>query len=514
MEPKDFKGFDNIKPTEELKHRTRRNIKESGARRIGKFAIPRWATAAVSLCLVVAISFGVLVFVNPQDYNTNSDLLNSGSPHGNESSDAYRNRPSFESDSPSFGDDSNDNDSGWSNDFSDWDMPNGGSEVPGIAPPPSAGEGTPGDSSPDSGLTETGPGTGHRPPLSTTPPTGGSTPPSQQQPPNAGRMTARHWTDNAEWSFWRNLTGGQGRFERFARHWGISLQNRIVVTVQNGQNPINGAQVALLDAQGNALWNAVTDNRGVAYVFYNAVTSNQNPARVRATFGGQTAYGNVSGDSLTLELQANSQPRPLDLMFMIDTTGSMGDELTYIQTELADIIRRVDTGTQDNPLRLSVNFYRDYGDEYVVRPFPFTTNINGAIRDLQAQYAAGGGDTPEAVHRALQNAIHEHEWRENSTRLMFLVLDAPPHDHNAHYIRRQMQEAAERGIRIITIAASGTCSSAEFLTRALAVATGGTYVHVTGHSGIGSGHTDPTIGQTEVRQLNDLIVEIIQSYMS
>ena len=90
----------------------------------------------------------------------------------------------------------------------------------------------------------------------------------------------------------------------------------------------------------------------------------------------------------------------LDLMFTIDTTGSMGDELQYIKEELKDVVLRLDTN-----VRLSCNYYRDTTDTYTVKPFPFTTNIDKAVGQISRQYASGGGDDPEAVDLALLDSI-------------------------------------------------------------------------------------------------------------
>jgi hypothetical protein len=104
----------------------------------------------------------------------------------------------------------------------------------------------------------------------------------------------------------------------------------------------------------------------------------------------------------------------------------MGDELRYIQVELKDVIKRIDTD-----VRISCNYYRDEGDEYVVRDFPFTTNVDTVVQQLSAQRAFGGGDYEEAVDTALLNAVMEHDWSPSAKeRLLFLVLDAPPHQEN------------------------------------------------------------------------------------
>ena len=201
-------------------------------------------------------------------------------------------------------------------------------------------------------------------------------------------------------------------------------------------------------------------------------------------------------------------------MFVCDTTGSMGDELSYLQAELMDIIQRVKKQNGNIPLRLSVNFYRDEGEEYVVRSFPFTEDFDRAVQNLGQQTAEGGGDYEEAVEEALSDAIHGHEWSDaESAKLLFLVLDAPPHAAAKDQMQQLLLDAAERGIRVIPVIASGADQNTEFLMRSFALGTGGSYVTLTNDSGIGDGHLEPSVGETEVYKLNDLLLEIINDYL-
>ena len=204
-----------------------------------------------------------------------------------------------------------------------------------------------------------------------------------------------------------------------------------------------------------------------------------------------------------------------DLMFTVDTTGSMGDEIYYLQEELQDVIKRVQNDTANIPVRLSVNFYRDLNDEYVVRPYEFSTSINEQLAYLNKEYATGGGDFEEAVETALANSVNDHAWDENSIKLMFLVLDAPPHntEENRQILMDTITKASEMGIRIIPVASSGIDKDTEFLLRAFAMATGGTYTFLTDDSGVGGSHLEPTVGEYQVEQLNDLLVRLIEQYI-
>ncbi|MBQ4101895.1 MAG: hypothetical protein IJC85_03310, partial [Oscillospiraceae bacterium] len=134
---------------------------------------------------------------------------------------------------------------------------------------------------------------------------------------------------------------------------------------------------------------------------------------------------------------------------------------------------------------------------------------------LASEEAADGGDTPEAVDAALEDALKNHTWDEEATKILLLVLDAPPHEE-AEVIKR-MQEysllAAKMGVRIIPVLCSGGDTSCEYLMRSLAMMTGGEYVFLTDDSGIGGSHLKPTIGEYKVEKLNDLLVNLIGEYL-
>ena len=276
--------------------------------------------------------------------------------------------------------------------------------------------------------------------------------------------------------------------------------------------PVVDALATLYDRQGTALWQARTDALGIAELW------SSTPAQsITVEYQGQTTRSSnvlpFSQGRTTLTLPiSRSCPDQIDLLFAVDATGSMGDELEYLKSELNDVITRIEPTAG---VRLSTVFYRDQGDEYVVRSFPFTTDVSQMMTHIQAQSADEGGDYPEAVHSALEEAIMQTNWSERATaRLLFLLLDAPPHEDAQ--VKEQLQTliplASQQGIRIIPISASGIDKPTEFLLRSMAILTQGTYVFVTGDSGIGNDHLEPTVGEYEVELLNDLLVRLINEY--
>ena len=342
--------------------------------------------------------------------------------------------------------------------------------------------------------------------------------PSDDEPmiePQAGLLTGGEWNDNDHWTDWNELYKTHEDWMAYKTFWKQDKTERLVVTVTANGEPLEGALVSAPGDYAGDVTSAVTDNKGKAYVFHK---STDNPITLTVTYGDATAEVVADGMSeLSCELQTTPKTeKKLDLMIMCDTTGSMGDELEYLKTELADIVTKIKTDNSNIPTRISVNFYRDSEDEYEVRQFPFSDNLDEVVKSLSEQFADGGGDFPEAVHTALDSAVNQHDWDEDSVKIMFLVLDAPPHEDAQiiDSVNKYVEKAAEMGIRIVPIASSGIDKSTEYLLRTMAFTTGGTYTFLTDDSGIGGEHIEPTIGAYNVEKLNDMMVRIVNSYLA
>lgn len=334
---------------------------------------------------------------------------------------------------------------------------------------------------------------------------------------SAGMLTGGEWCDNENWDYWLGLYNTNSQWATSARSWNMAAKRRFAVNVTAKGIAAENIIVELLDTSENTVWQARTDNKGNAYLFNTINAENQNASGyISVTVGSSTSV--VAADKSFFQFDFEDEAdtvNSLDLMLTIDTTGSMSDELMFLQYELEDVINRVKNNNNVD-VNLSVNFYRDDGDQYVTLSNDFSSNIDSQLKKLNEQFADGGGDTPEAVDKALDLSINQSSWREKSTKLMLLVLDAPPHNQGniSSQIITMLQTAAGKGIRIIPVASSGIDKETEYLLRCYAAATGGTYVFLTDDSGIGGGHIEPTIGNYDVEMLNDLLVRIITDYIA
>jgi Mg-chelatase subunit ChlD len=207
-------------------------------------------------------------------------------------------------------------------------------------------------------------------------------------------------------------------------------------------------------------------------------------------------------------------PQRLDLALVVDCTGSMSDELEYLKVEIDSIAKRIYQLFPNVDQRYSLIAYRDDGDQYVTRTFDFTGSLAEFRATLSEQSAQGGGNYPEAMHLALENA-NQLDWRDRDTaRVLFLVADAPPHDRFAGRTLEAVEALRDRGVRVFPVAASGTAMKAEFVMRAAGFLTLGQYLFLTDHSGVGNPHAEPHVPDYQVERLDRLMIRMIASELA
>jgi hypothetical protein len=188
----------------------------------------------------------------------------------------------------------------------------------------------------------------------------------------------------------------------------------------------------------------------------------------------------------------SQMPQQLDLALVIDTTGSMGDELEYLKLEISNIAAQIEQLFPGVSQRFALIVYRDNGDRYVTRNFDFTDSLTDFQQTLSAQHASGGGDYPEAMHAALEQA-GGLSWRDrNTARMIFLVGDAPPHARHMQRTFDAVQKLRQQNVSIFPVAGSGTRD----------------------HSGVGLPHAAPHTESYNVEWLSSVMLRMIASELS
>jgi len=200
-------------------------------------------------------------------------------------------------------------------------------------------------------------------------------------------------------------------------------------------------------------------------------STGQNTEAVRAlgslsadTYANAVLTGSMDNDSIRRALfPAIARGQSLDIVFAIDTTGSMGPMIDSVKAELHGVIATLAATNPDT--RYGIVAYRDRSDTDT-----FVTRVGFSLDGDQRRIhegvdwlnPLGGGDYPEHVYAGLDTAIRgAGNWRPNAAHHIVLVGDAPPHDDYPDGLGRStiIAEARARAIRIhtVTVACSFVC---------------------------------------------------------
>jgi len=214
-------------------------------------------------------------------------------------------------------------------------------------------------------------------------------------------------------------------------------------------------------------------------------------------------------------------PVPLDIHFVLDATGSMGDEISRLRDNMTSVANQIAALPSAPDVRFGMTVYRDEGDLFVTRTFDLTSDLQSFLAALGDVQADGGDDYPEALDEALADALEKPAWRrDGAVELMFLVADAPPQ------IGRSVPQpstasavaAARAGVKIFPVAASGTDDQAEYVMRELAFVSGGRFVFlsygVDGSSTATGDRSDISADDYDELPLDALVVRLVQDELS
>ncbi len=160
-----------------------------------------------------------------------------------------------------------------------------------------------------------------------------------------------------------------------------------------------------------------------------------------------------------------AKPR-IEVCFVLDTTGSMGGLIEGAKQKIWSIANEMISAKPTPELRLGLVAYRDRRDEYVTRTFDLSNDIDAIYGHLQSFRAGGGGDEPESVNEALQDAVRKMSWSDDRRvlKIIFLVGDAPPHMDYADGPKypQVCQEAAKKDLIINTVQCGNIASTTPF----------------------------------------------------
>jgi len=155
-----------------------------------------------------------------------------------------------------------------------------------------------------------------------------------------------------------------------------------------------------------------------------------------------------------------SAPQQIEVAFVLDTTGSMVELIDGAKRKIWSIANTIVDINPKAEIKMALIGYRDYGDEYVIKKFDMSADIQGLYSNLTRLRADGGGDMPEAVNEALAATIDKITWskQKDTRQIVFLVGDAPPHMDYANGPKYQnvVKKASQKGITVNAVQAGNS----------------------------------------------------------
>ncbi len=206
------------------------------------------------------------------------------------------------------------------------------------------------------------------------------------------------------------------------------------------------------------------------------------------------------------------QAARIDLVFALDTTGSMSGLIEGAKQKIWSIASELMSAQPTPEIRIGLVAYRDRGDAYVTRRLDLTDDIDAVWAELQQLRADGGGDGPESVNQALHEAVTRLGWSRSPSvyKAVFLVGDAPPHMDYANEVQypETLRVAREAGIVINTVQCGSIPDTAR-VWRTIASGGGGHYAAIAQD---GAMHAMLSPVDDELAELNRELAGTVMAY--
>src|SRR5262245_40565823 len=187
------------------------------------------------------------------------------------------------------------------------------------------------------------------------------------------------------------------------------------------------------------------------------------------------------------EKQQETKKPKVEVVFCLDTTGSMGGLIQGAKDKIWSICNQIVSGKPAPDLKVGLVAYRDKGDAYITQVHELTGDLDAIHAKLKTFQAQGGGDTPEHVNQGLFDSVHKIKWSEDkkTLRIIFLVGDAPPHMDYTDDVKypETCKEACKKGIINNTIQC-GNDSECMRTWKDIAVKSEGSYVGIQQDGGV------------------------------
>jgi len=337
----------------------------------------------------------------------------------------------------------------------------------------------------------------------------------------ASSIRAGEWDDNANYREFQRYIGQTGepihtidvRARRFlvVRDVAGKAVSRCPITVSD-------------DAQHSVTLTTTASGRAILFPYAEGLAGKKFTANARCVEGSASTSVALDDDGdgtaeMRLAAPRRSDARMVDLAFILDTTGSMSEEIASVKSTIQTVARTLQ-GSQLQ-VRIGMIEYKDRSDPFVTKAYAFTGDLQAFSKKISGIEAGGGGDMPEDMNAGVHAALTELEWSSQAVaKMAFVIADAPPHlDYpNDSDYALSMKTASHKGIQLFGVAASGMNGLGQAVMRQMAQYTGATEMFVlrggAGPQSVGGGDPLSSCGGTQEQyasgNLDGLIVSKIK----
>jgi len=321
----------------------------------------------------------------------------------------------------------------------------------------------------------------------------------KRETPSTSGLKAGFSDDNRQFNYFVNFLKKYGKD---AANYPINIEERIILKVADiNKKPVANAEVSVY-AGKNLIASGKTYADGTFLFFPSEY--DKNIGAFRADIAVLQKKKSVVIDrqgprevAVGIDSQRNVPANvPLDILFIMDTTGSMGEEIARLKSTIEIINMNLASLSAKPKIRFGMVLYKDRGDEYVTNVIPLTEDLEEFQKSLELVNASGGGDEPEDLQSALDDAMHKIKWNRDGIRLGFIITDAPSHlEYGQEYTYvKAVKDARKNGIKIFSVGTGGLNLSGEYILRQISQYTYAKYIFLTyGEKGESAGGREGSV---------------------